>query len=345
MWMGPGILTGGRKFTPGRPVLYTRHPFTSALVGEASGRRMGNWTLHKTDGAMDRTATGVRRVVLGAMLAVACAGNFGCQLWNNWLDMLKLPTGKKNNAAALPGDANQAKDLQALPARMLVYRISLPVGTFSGNDKVWSQLNEDAMDSKTTVLLAQNGLRAGVGPTAKWGDISKLIDVPGAETQQMVCETDGRSTVNVITRSGIADQIVVSVDRDLEQQGRTFNRCDDGFRLSMRKTRVNQKGGAAVPQLVVQLEPVVTEGTSGVARGLSGTSPIGGNTFTSEESFADLQMAATLSPNEFFVVAPQDPRGSRFSVGSLWLSDLEKAPPAETILVFVPAAGGAVAKK
>jgi hypothetical protein len=292
---------------------------------------------------MDRAAMSVRRVVLATVLGAACMSSSGCELWNRWLDMLKLPTGKKAAAgAALPGAANNAKDLQALPARMIVYRITLPVGTFSGNDKVWSQLNEDAMDSKTTVLLAQNGLRAGIGPIARWGDISKLIDVPGAETQQMVCETDGRSTVNVITRSGIADQIVVSVDRDLEQQGRTFNRCDDGFRLSMRKTRVTQKGGAPVPQLVVQLEPVVTESTSGVAGGLSG---MGNNAFSSEETFADLQMAATLSPSEFFVVAPQDPKGSRFSVGSLWLSDLEKAPPAETILVFVPAAGVTNVKK
>lgn len=283
----------------------------------------------------------VRRVVLATLLGVACMGTSGCELWNRWLDMLKLPTGKKTAATPLPGNANNAKDLQALPARMIVYRISLPVGTFSGNDKVWSQLNEDAMDSKTAVLLAQNGLRAGVGPIARWGDISKLIDVPGAETQQMSCETDGRSTINVITRTGIADQIVVSVDRDLEQQGRTFNRCDDGFRLSMRKTRVTQKGGQAVPQLVVQLEPVVTESSRGVANGLAGT----GGAFTSEETFSDLQMAATLSPSEFFVVAPQDPKGSRFSVGSLWLSDLEKAPPAETILVFVPAAGIAAAQK
>ena len=290
--------------------------------------------LHKSDGAMDRMC--VRRMVLGAVLVASCAAGSGCHLWNNWLDFLKVPVDKKNAAEPLPGAANNAKDLQALPARMLVYRITLPVGTFSGNDKVWSQLNEDAMDSKTTVLLAQNGLRAGIGPTAKWGDISKLIDVPGAETQQMSCETDGRSTINVITRSGIADQIVVSVDRDLEQQGRTFNRCDDGFRLSMRKTRVNQKGGAAVPQLVVQLEPIVTESAAGVASGLAG---IGNSGFTSEETFTDLQMAATLNSTEFFVVAPQDPRGSRFSVGSLWLSDLEKAPPAETILVFVPAAG------
>ena len=282
---------------------------------------------------------GFRRVGLMGVVLAAAVGSSGCAVWNRWLDMLKLPTGTAKQEAPLPG-ATVAKDLQALPARMVVYRITLPVGTFSTNDKVWTQLNEDALDSKTTVLLAQNGLRAGTGPLERWAAISKLIDVPGAATDQTVCETDGRSTVNVITRANIADQIVVSVDRDLEQQGRTFNRCDDGFRLSMRKTRVVDKGGTARPQLVVQLEPVVTEG-SGTAAGLRG---IGTAAFTSEEGFADLQMAATLNPDQFFVVTPQDPKGSRFSVGSLWLSDLDKVPPVETVLVFVPAMGEIVKK-
>jgi hypothetical protein len=277
--------------------------------------------------------TKFRHTALASLLLTSALLSPGCALWNRWLDMLKLPTGEsKKNTTLLPG-ATLAKDLQSLPPRMIVYRITLPVGTFSTNDKVWSQLNEDALDSKTTVLLAQNGLRAGTGPLDRWPAISKLIDVPGAATDQIVCETDGRSTVNVITRSNIADQIVVSVDRDLEQQGRTFNRCDDGFRLSMRKTRIVEKGGNTKPQLVVQLEPVVTEGT-GTAKGLNG---IALSSFTSEEGFADLQMAATLNPDQFLIVAPQDPKGSRFSVGSLWLSDLDKVPPIETVLVFVPA--------
>ncbi|HUO09526.1 MAG TPA: hypothetical protein VM008_14550 [Phycisphaerae bacterium] len=290
----------------------------------------------------------MRRAGAVGFLVAAAMGMGGCQAWNGWLDLWRFPTGegKKELAGAggsggMPGTSQEAKDLAALPARMVVYRITLPVGTFSGNEKVWSQLNEDALDSKTTVLLAQNGLRAATGPLGRWPAISKLIDVPGAMTDQMVCQTDGSSAVNVVTRANIADQNVVSVDRDLEQQGRTFNRCDDGFRLSMRKTGMSGKGGGAsggAAQLMVQLEPVVTEGSGGAVGG-GGMGNIGAGAFTSEESFPDLQMAATLRADQFFVVSPGDPRGNRFSVGSLWLSDLAKAPAVETVLVFVPVMG------
>ncbi len=66
--------------------------------------------------------------------------------------------GKKQDLF-LPGDTAARTAGLSLPARMIVYKITLPVNTFSTNDKIWSQLNEDAIDSKTNVLLAQNGLR------------------------------------------------------------------------------------------------------------------------------------------------------------------------------------------
>jgi hypothetical protein len=257
----------------------------------------------------------------------------GCQVWNAWLDMLKwkdLPAAEAKPAAApLAGPQMiTPSSPAALIPRVTVYRISLPVGTFSTNDKIWAQLNEDALDSKTAVLMAQNGLRAGTGPVSRWPGIARLLDAPGAVTEQFVYQTDGRSSVNVVTRPGVTDQIVVSIDRDLQQQGRTFERCDNGFRLAMRPVRNK-------PQLEVQLEPIVTLGTVNVIRNTSemGVTRTG---FTSEESFSDLNLSAMLTAEQFLVVSAMDPKSSPFSVGTLWLSDQEKAPPTETILVFVP---------
>jgi hypothetical protein len=210
-----------------------------------------------------------------------------------------------------------------------VYRITAPVGTFSGNEKVWSELNEDALDSKMSVLMAQNGLRAGTGNVARWPIIAKLIEGPGASSDQQVCQTDGRASLNVVTRPGVTDEIVVSIDRDLQQQGRTFEACDNGFRLSMRGIRGKQ-------QLQVQLEPYVALGTVRVQR-REGQLGVAAGGFTHEESFPDLSMAAVLGADQFLVVSPVDPKSNRFSVGSLWLSDVDKVPAMETVLIFVPA--------
>lgn len=289
-------------------------------------------------GTMDKCWTSrTSRAALAGSMAALCLSMAGCQLWNGWLDMLKWKGG--SSAKTQDPFAAQDKAFQnsaaALPTRMIVYKITLPVGTFSGNDKVWAQLNEDGLDSKTNVLLAQNGLRAATGPIAKWEALGKIIDVPGAATDQMVCQTDGHSTLNVITRSNITDQIVVSIDRDLQQQGRTFERCDDGFRLTMRKVRALNKNdknaNAGMAELMVELEPVVTQGAlHPTSLGMTGAA------FTSEEEFTDLQMGATLAADQFLVVSPQDPKESRFSVGSLWLSNPDHVPATETVLVFIP---------
>ena len=263
-----------------------------------------------------------KAAAIGALLA--CLP--GCQVWNAWLDMLKWkdPAAKAHpvptpipmaTVAPTPGMP------MALMQRVTVYKITLPVGTFSANDKAWAQLNEDALDSRTTVLMAQNGLRAATGPMARWPIIAKLLDTPGATTDQVLCQTDGRSSINVVTHANVSDQIVVSVDRDLQQQCRSFERCDNGFRLSMQSLK-------GKPELIVQLEPVVTLGAVAVGAMRAG--------FTSEESFSDLRMAASVNPDHFLVVSAIDPKVSRFSVGTLWLADLERVPAMETVLVFVP---------
>jgi hypothetical protein len=278
-----------------------------------------------------------------ALLVLAGSALGGCQVWNAWLDMLKWKGEGGAKAAPLarpqPGviasgaGAGTSAGPAALIPRVTVYRITLPVGLFSANDKIWAQLNEDAVDSKTTVMLAQNGLRAATGPVGRWPGISQLLQgTAGASTDQFVYQTDGRSSVNVVTRAGVTDQIVVSIDRDLQQQGRTFERCDNGFRLAMKP--VKNKA-----ELVVQLEPIVTLGTvnvirAGVEQGITRTG------FSSEETFSDLNLAATLTADQFLVVSAMDPKASPFSVGTLWLSDQEKAPPTETVLIFVPAGAG-----
>ena len=226
---------------------------------------------------------------------------------------LDTPRSLPPGALPVPGQS-----LAMIP-RVTVYRITMPLGSFSGNEQVWAQLNEDAIDSKTTVLMAQNGLRAATGALTRWPSIAHLLDAPGSTTDQILYQTDGRSSVAVITRPGVVDQIVMSVDRDLQQQGRTFERCDNGFRLFMRPIR-------GKPELQVQLEPIVTLGTVNVMR--SGPDMgVTRSTFSSEESFADLRMAATLTADRFLVVSAMDPKTSPFSVGTLWLSEKEKAPP------------------
>ena len=86
-------------------------------------------------------------------------------------------------------------------------------------------------------------------------------------------------------------------------------------------------------ELQLQLAPIVSLGNVQVVRpGMGVTS----SNITSEESFEDLRMAATLIADQFLVVSAMDPKTSPFSVGTLWLSDRDHPPATETVLVFVP---------
>ncbi len=57
-----------------------------------------------------------------------------------------------------------------------------------------------------------------------------------------------------------------------------------------------------------------------------------------EATFANLRLTASLKADQFLVIAPADPKAaaSAFSVGTRFLSDADKVPALETVLVFVP---------
>lgn len=213
--------------------------------------------------------------------------------------------------------------------RVRMYKLTVPLGAFSSNDKLWRQVNEDSLDSQTSVLLAQNGLRAGTGPLARWASIAKLIDIPGASTQEFFCQTDGRTPLLIPTRANVPQQTVFYVDKDLNLQGRTFDQCDNAIRLSM--TRIKN-----TPDLQIQLEPVVETGTITVIRNPQDVGITRINV-PQQETFANLRLATTVKADTFLVIAPANPKANPFSVGTRFLSDTDQVPPLETILVFVPA--------
>ena len=272
------------------------------------------------------------RISLPAALLAAAGALTGCASWNAFLDSLK--SGSKEPPLTLvsspkPGVAPAAAT--PLIPRIMLYRMVLPVGAFSANPRAWTLLNEDAIDSKTSILLAQNGLRAATGAIARWPDISKLVDPEGAFHQPLIIQTDGMSAVTLPTRQNIADLYVSSLDRDRHLQIRQFQRCDSGFRLTVRGVRDK-------PEIQLQLDPIVALGAYQINRpGLGFTTA----DIASEESFDDLRLTTTLTADKFLVLAPLNPKPGSLSVGTQWLSNPDQSPPTETILIFVPAPANA----
>jgi hypothetical protein len=273
-----------------------------------------------------------------AFCLVACATLTGCDLKGPWYDPFLIFTPKQeytgNNrivsvSPLQTGPVSVTRHLASSKnPRVTLIKLSLPVGTFSGNEKVWRQLDQDALDSQTSILLAENGIRAAVAPQERWAALHKMIDVPGAANEQFTLETDGRSSVTIVTHANITEQTISSIDGDREMHVRSFDRCDNSLRLSLSRRRDVQK-------LTILLEPVVQLGTISVMRGQEQLGIVGSNS-RQEETFANLRLSAGVETNEFLVLAPANPKENNFSVGSRFLTDNDKVPPMETILIFLP---------
>ncbi len=278
------------------------------------------------------------RAVKLALCIAACGPLGGCGLKGPWYGPFQIFTAKQEytgNNRMVSIDAMQTGPVpiarQAAAKnnpRVTLIKLSLPVGTFSGNEKVWRQLDEDALDSQTSILLAENGIRAAVAPQERWAALRKMIDVPGAANEQFTLETDGRSSVDIVTHPNITEQTVSSIDRDREMHVRSFDRCDNSIRLSLSRRR-------GVSTLTILLEPVVQMGMISVMRGPEQLGVVGSSS-RQEETFANLRLSAGVEANEFLVLAPSNPKENNFSVGSRFLTDNDKVPPLETILIFLP---------
>lgn len=212
--------------------------------------------------------------------------------------------------------------------RMRIYQLILPVGTFSLNEKIWRQLDEDTLDSATSVLLAQNGFRAGTGVQEHWTNIYKILDGPGTSFREFLCQTDGRTSVQIVTRQNQSDQNIFYVDKDGQNLGRTFELCDNALRLSLSRQQDSS-------DMKVQVEPFVITGTVDIARHNVETGIVR-TTRQDEQTFHNLRIETVIAANKFLILAPLNPKKNPFSVGTRFLSDSDQIPATETILVFVP---------
>lgn len=276
-----------------------------------------------------------------ALILATCALLSGCGF--PWLDSWWGDSPKPEPPSPATQEANNTgtdgpmtlnhgvpEHIHAEPTtlRIRVYQLIVPLGAFSLNEKIWRQLDEDTLDSTTSVLLAQNGFRAGMGLQERWTSIYKLLDGPGTSFREYLCQTDGRSSVQIVTRQNQSDQNIFYVDRDGQNLGRTFELCDNALRLSISRQMENS-------DMKVQVEPFVITGTVDIARHNQETGVVR-TTRQDEQTFHNLRIETLIPASKFLILAPLNPKKNPFSVGTRFLSATDQIPATETILVFVP---------
>lgn len=252
------------------------------------------------------------------------AGNFSLQKKINQPSFGKMPITESSHAAEVPDKIRDSK----IGNQVAVYKIKLPQGAFSGNEKIWRMVDEDSLDSQTSLMLAQNGIRAATLAQSHWPTIAKMLQGYSAFTEQFICRTDSGIAVELMMRPGIEQQSLFYIDRDLNLQGRTFERCDNKFRLI-----VSHPSGSK--NFLITIEPIVLAGTIQVVRAPGDLTPTR-DQIRREQTFENLRLWADIKPDQALILTPTQMKESPFSVGSRFLAEIDGAPPSETILVFVP---------
>lgn len=236
----------------------------------------------------------------------------------------KMPVEGASSAAEIPDQIRENKNTN----RVIVYKIKLPLGAFSGNDKIWRMVDEDSLDSQTSLMLAQNGIRAAVIAQAGWPPIAKLLQGYSAWTEQFHCRIDSGIAVELMMRTGIEQQTIFYIDRDLNLQGRTFDHCDNKFRLILSRSPETK-------EFLITLEPLVSAGTTQVVRQPGDMTPTR-DQVRHDQTFENLRLWANVKPDQALILTPAHMKDSPFSVGARFLADIDGTPPSETVLVFVP---------
>lgn len=236
----------------------------------------------------------------------------------------KMPMDDATQAREVPEKIRENKNSN----RIVVYKIQLPFSAFSNNDKIWRIVDEDYLESQTSLMLAQNGIRAAVISQNAWPAVSKILQGFSAWTERFICRIDSGIAVELMMRSSIDQQTVFYIDRDLNLQGRSFNQCDNKFRMILSRTQDDRN-------FIISLEPVVSSGTTQIVRRSGDMTPTP-DQIRNDQSFENLRLTATIKPEQALILSPTHMKDSPFSIGARFLADADGTPPSETILVFVP---------
>ncbi len=215
-------------------------------------------------------------------------------------------------------------------ALIQVIEVSLPIGKFSQNPKVWKLLTKAPVGPRTAQLLAANGFKTAEGSFKAWTSIRKLINGPGVTSQAVYCQIANIAPAVLTVHSNVHSQMLTYHTAAEPLVVRTYRNCDDQF---LAAANSNSKYGITI----ISLEPAVRLGVTPApaANGYVGVQPGAGPV---RHVFSDMQFSFLLKPKHFVVLAPADVSALNTSIGSSFLTQQNHVPRRETVLLLVPLA-------
>jgi len=120
--------------------------------------------------------------------------------------------------------------------QLVCYQLSIPAGAVSRNEDFWKRIDENCMSPGAYDLLRRNGMRIGEAPVAEMEKIRTMLQEIEGSGRQMGTIGAEVKNVELPMRKDIPFETVNYYGRNNELSGRSFDRSENIFNISYRRT-------------------------------------------------------------------------------------------------------------
>ena len=262
------------------------------------------------------------------MLAIGCGGNSKTPPAS-----AKMQSGGKvmsmaHGAQPAPADApRDAVTSATITFQVEVYRVSVPYGTFTGNEAFWKRMDEQCVDAFTCDILNRNGIRVGQAPIGELDFFRKFMEEKPVISKMTTTATEA-PLVEVEMQKDLPEQTISVYAPDLRI--RDYDGSSNVFNMSFQPAP--RKPGC----LRLTLAPMVRSHRKHFQfTQLNNETEI---KYVHPETFYDLNLRVDIPRDQFFIVMPSAEARHDTSVGRAFLTSAGTLDRMEQILLIIPRA-------
>jgi hypothetical protein len=232
--------------------------------------------------------------------------------------------------AATPAPPDAPKDApspQHYVFQIDVFQVSIPMGTFSGNEAFWKRIDEQCVDPVTHEMLFNNGIRVGQAPISELDFFKKFMDEKPS-TSRMTTTGAEAQRVELEMKTDLPEQTIFVFDANSQHAGKSYDACSNVINMSFQATP--RKPG----QLRLTLCPMVrTKRKHFQYTAMHNEMEV---EYVSAEMLYDLNLCVDIPKDTFFIVMPSTEARLGTSVGHAFLMKDGPTQRLEQILLIIP---------
>ena len=238
--------------------------------------------------------------------------------------VMSMAQGAQPAPADAPRDAAPA---QTIMFQVEVYRITVPFGTFTGNEAFWKRMDEQCVDAFKNDLLNRNGIRVGQAPLHELDFFRKFMEENPVISKMTTTATEV-PLVELEMRTDLPEQTISFYNPDLRL--RDYDGSTNVLNLSF------QPAPRKLGCMRLTLAPMVRS-----HRKHFQFTQLNNETelqYIAPETFYDLNLRVDIPKDTFFIVMPSSDARYDTSVGRAFLTKDGPTDRLEQILLVIPRA-------